>query len=61
MNWDRDSLGTRIVRRVVAMLDRLRDYLLLTLRQIHNQLGAANVTGDRNTQGKYKEDRGRRR
>lgn len=55
MDWNRNNLGARIVRRVVEILQDLQDYLPLTLRQIHYQLVAANAPGYANTQNKYKQ------
>jgi hypothetical protein len=53
MNWEKDTKGVRIVRRVVGILGELSDYLPLTLRQIHYQLVAGNVAGYVNTQSAY--------
>ena len=56
MNWEHNTLGVRIVRRVEKILSaELRDYLPLTLRQIHYKLVKDNVPGYANTQNKYKQ------
>lgn len=55
MNWNRKSLGARIVHKVVEIMEELNEYLPMTLRQIHYQLVARTIPGYANTQNKYKQ------
>ena len=45
MDWNRNSLGVRIVGQVREIMKELADFLPMTLRQIHYQLVARNVDG----------------
>ena len=55
MNWQRNSMGVRVVKAVADILEKQRDYLPFTLRQIHYQLVARNHPDYANTKNKYKE------
>ena len=55
MNWERNSLGVRVVNHVIEIVENLQEYLPLTLRQIHYQLVAQNIPGYANSQAKYKQ------
>ncbi len=55
MDWERSSLGVRIVRQVQEIINEMKNYLPMTLRQIHYQLVTRNIDGYENTQNKYKQ------
>ncbi len=55
MNWTRNTIGVRIVKRVMEFMEVNRDYLPFTLRQVHYQLVKDNTPGYANTANKYKQ------